>query len=91
MDVEKTGRRESKVAQRCHCMAGYFGTLAGLASSGPSAAVLMDGRPHEALGDELSRCLDAGMTQVVQGIKYLTAERRRDVGSWFAGRQVTIK
>ena len=65
MDVEKTGRRESKVAQGSYRMAGYFGALAGLASSGPIAAVLIDGRPHEALGDELSRCLDAGMTQVV--------------------------
>jgi hypothetical protein len=40
---------------------GDFGALAGLVSSGPSAAVFQDGWPHEALVDELSRRLDSGL------------------------------
>ena len=36
-------------------MAGNLGALVGLASSSPNAAVILNGWPHEALGDELSR------------------------------------
>ena len=56
MDVNKALRREGEVANWINVVAGNFGALAGLATSGPSAAVLLNGWPHEALGDELSRC-----------------------------------
>ena len=67
-----------------------IGALAGLASSGPSAAVFLHGWPQEALGDELSRCLDSGMAKGMQGIAYLAAERGRDVGAWFSRGSVAV-
>jgi hypothetical protein len=63
VDVKEAGRREGEVAHRGDGLAGGFRALAGLASSGPSAAVFLDGRPHEVLGDELSRHLDSGVTE----------------------------
>jgi hypothetical protein len=59
-------------------VSGKLGALAGLASSGPSAAVFLNGWPQEALGDELSLCLNTCVTEGVQGVENLTAERRRD-------------
>ena len=64
-------------------MAGNFGQLVGLASSGPSAAVFLRGWSREALGDKLNRCLDSGMAKGMQGLEYLVAERRWNVGAWF--------
>jgi len=50
-----------------------LGVLAGLAGSGPSAALFLNGWAHKALGDKLSRCLSS---RVAVGVKYPTAERR---------------
>jgi hypothetical protein len=86
--MEKTSSWEGKVAKGSDCVAGHFGALAGLASAGPSAAVFLNGWPHEALGDELRRSLDSWVTEGMKGIKYLTAERR-DVRSWFDSGRVT--
>jgi hypothetical protein len=62
-----------------------------LASSGPSAAVFLNGWPHEALGAELSHCLNTRMAEGVQGVEYLTAERKRDVWAWFTRRCVAVQ
>jgi hypothetical protein len=40
-----------------------FGALAGLVSPGPSAAIFLNGWPHEELGDEISRCLNSGVAE----------------------------
>ena len=40
-----------------------FGVLAGLASSGPSAAVFLDAWPHEALRDEPGHRLNSGVAE----------------------------
>jgi hypothetical protein len=40
-----------------------FEALAGMERSGPSAAGFLNGWPHEALGDELSRRLNSGMAE----------------------------
>ena len=44
-------------------MARNFGAPAELASSGPSEGIFLNGWPHEALGDELSRCLNSGVAE----------------------------
>jgi hypothetical protein len=80
-----------KVADGSNGVARDFGALAGLASSGPSVAVFLNGWPHEALGDELSRYLDSMVAEGMQGIGYLPTERRLDVWSRFAGGLVTIQ
>jgi hypothetical protein len=72
-------------------VSGIFGALAGLASSGPSVAVFLNGWPHEALLDELSRCLNTRVAEGVQGVEYLTEERRRDVWAWFTRRCVAVQ
>jgi hypothetical protein len=54
------GRKEGEVANWSNGVARNFGALAGLASLGPSAAVLRNGWPH-ALGDELSCDLNSGV------------------------------
>jgi hypothetical protein len=63
--MEEASCGKGKVAKRSDCMAGHFGTVAGLASSGPSAVVFLNGWPHEALGDELDRCLHTWVTEGV--------------------------
>jgi len=70
---------------------GNFGVLAGLASLGPSAAVLLNGWPHEALGDKLSHCLNPWVAEGMQGVEDLTAERRWDVWARFTRRDVTVQ
>jgi hypothetical protein len=40
-----------------------LGAMAGLPISGPGAAVFLNGWPHEALGDEFSRCLNSGVAE----------------------------
>ena len=45
-------------------MAGNFGALAGLANSGPSVAVFLNGWPH-ALEEELSCFLNPGEAEVM--------------------------
>ena len=72
-------------------MSGTFGALAELASSGPRAAVFLNGWSQEALGDELSRNLNTRVAERVQGVEYLTAERRRDVRAWFTRRGVVVQ
>jgi hypothetical protein len=89
--MEKTSSREGKVAKGSNSVAGHFGALAGLASSGPIAAVFLNGWAHEALGEELSRSLDSWVTEGTKGVKYLTAERRRDVRSWFYSGRVAVE
>ena len=69
-------------------MAGNVGALAGLASSGPSAAVLLNGWPHEALRDELSHCINPWLADGMQEVQNLTAERRCDVWARFTRRGV---
>jgi len=46
-----------------------------LATSVPGAAVFLHGWPHEASGEELSRCLNTGVAEGVQRVKDLTADR----------------
>jgi len=72
-------------------VAGNFGELAGLASSGPSAAVLLNGWPHEALGEELSRCLNPWVAEGMKGVEDLTTERRWDVWVRFTRRGVAVQ
>ena len=72
-------------------MAGNFGALAGLASSGPSAAVLLNGWPHEALGDELSHCLNPWVAEGMQGVENLTVEMGWDIWARFTRRGVTVQ
>jgi len=69
---------------------GNFGALTGLASSGPSAAVL-NGWPHEAVGDELSRCLNPWVADGMQGVDDLTAERGWNVWAKFTRRGVAVQ
>jgi hypothetical protein len=57
-----------------------LGVLAGLVGWGPRAAIFLNGWAHEALGDKLSRYLSS---KVAVGVKYLTAERRWDIRTWF--------
>ena len=83
MDIEEASSRERKVAKESDCIARNFGALAGMAISGPSAAVFLIGWPHEALGNEISCYLYARVAEGMHEIKYLTAERRRDLWSWF--------
>jgi hypothetical protein len=89
--MKEAGGREGEVNDWSKCVTGNFRVLAGLASSGPSAAVFLHGWPHEALGDELGRCLNTGVAEGVEGIENLTAERRRDVWVWFARRGVVVQ
>jgi hypothetical protein len=56
--VKEARRREVEVTYWGDGVARVFGALAGLASSGASAAVFLDGWPHDALVDELSRRLN---------------------------------
>jgi hypothetical protein len=72
-------------------VAGKFAVLAGLASSGPSAAVFLNVWPHEALGDELGHCLNPWVAEGVQGVEDLTAERRWDVWARFTIRGVAVQ
>jgi len=89
--VKEAGRREGEVANWSDCVSGNFGALAGLASLGPSAAVFLNGWPHEALRDELSCCLNTGVAEEVQGVENLTAGRRRDVWACFTTRGVAVQ
>jgi len=81
---------EGEFANWSNGVAGNFGALAGLASSGPSAAVLLNGWPHEALGDELSPCLNSWVTEEMQGVEDLTAVRW-DVWARFTRRGVAVQ
>jgi hypothetical protein len=63
MNVQKAGRREGEVANWNYDVARYFGALAVLASSGTSAAVFLNGWPHQALGNELRRCFSSGVAE----------------------------
>jgi len=51
-------RREGEFADWSNGVA-ENGALAGLASSGTSAAVLLIGWPHETLGDGFNHCINA--------------------------------
>ena len=62
-----------------------------LHNSGPSAAVFLNGCTHEALGDELSRCLNSRVAEGMQGVEYLMAERGWDIGTRFSSRCVTVQ
>jgi len=62
-----------------------------LASSSPSAAVLLNGWPHEALGDELSGCRNPWVAEGMQGVEDLTAERRWDVRARFTRRDFAVQ
>jgi hypothetical protein len=63
VDVDKAGWSYGEVANWRNGLARHFRGLAVLASSGPSAAVFLDGWPHEVLGEELSRLLDSGVAE----------------------------
>jgi hypothetical protein len=91
VNVKEAGRREGEVANWGDRVSGNFGTLAGLASSGPSAAGFLNGWPHEALGDELSRCLNTWVAEGVLRVENLTAVRRRDVWAWFSRRGAAVQ
>ena len=80
MNVKEAGRREGEVANWSDCVSGNFGGLAGLSSSGPSAALFLNGWQHEALRDELSCCLNTGLAEEVQGVENLTAEETGPIG-----------
>ena len=67
------------------------GALAGLASSGPSVAVLLNCWPHEALGDDLSRCINPWVAEGMQGVEDLMAERGWDVWARFTRRGVAVQ
>jgi len=58
VDVKEVSSLEGKFAKWCDSVARNLGEFAGLASSSPSLAVILDGWPHEALGDELRSCLN---------------------------------
>lgn len=72
-------------------MARNFRALAELASSGPSEGIFLNGWPHEALGDELSRCLNSGVAEGMKVVEYLMAERRWDEWMWFPHRCFTVQ
>ena len=72
-------------------MAGNVGALAGLASSAPSVAILLNCWPHEALGDELSRCINPWVAEEMHGVVDLTAERGWDEWARFTRRGVTVQ
>jgi hypothetical protein len=87
-------------AQRCtfpqkwsDCVAGDFGALAALASTGPGAAVLLYAWPHKTLWDQLRRCSGAWMRQIVDvadvhrcGATWIASlPRKRCVGSSLSG------
>jgi hypothetical protein len=71
MNVQETCCRRCKVAQWSDCVAGDFGTLAGLASTDPGAAVLLHAWPNKTLCDQLRRCSGAWMRQMVDGLEHL--------------------
>ena len=47
--------------------------------------------PHEALGDELSRCPNPVVAEGVQGVEYLETEVSRDVWARFARRGMAVQ
>ena len=63
MNVQEAGRREGEVAKWSNGVARNFGALAGLASSGPSAAVFLNGWPHEAMVFDLSRFFNSELAE----------------------------
>jgi hypothetical protein len=63
VDVEEASNREGKFAKGSDGIAGNFGVSSGLANSGPSSAVFLNGWPHKALGDEFSHSLDSWVTE----------------------------
>ena len=75
MDMLKGCWREGEVTTWYNGIAGNFRSLGGLAISGPIAAVLVNGWPHEGLGDRLSRCLNPWVAEGMQGVENLTALR----------------
>jgi hypothetical protein len=91
VNVKEAGRKESEVANCSDCVSGNFEALAGLAGSGPIAVVFLNGWPHEALGEEISRCFNTRLAEGVQGVENLTAENRRDTWTWFSRRGVAVQ
>jgi hypothetical protein len=89
--MQEAGRREGEVTEWSNGVPGNFRALAGLASSGPNAAVFLHGWPHETLGDELSRCLNNGVAEGMEGVENLAAERRWDVWAWFTRRGIAVQ
>lgn len=67
-----------------------LGALAMLACSCPSSTVLLHTGPNESLGDETCRCSGAGVTEAMQGLKYLTAHCCGNVGSMQRRSCVTV-
>ena len=47
--------------------------------------------PHEAFGEELSRCLNPCVAEGMQGVEDMTAERRWDVWARFTRRGVAVQ
>jgi len=47
--------------------------------------------PHEAFGEEFSRSLNTGVAEGRQVVKYLSAERKRDVWAWFGIKGVAVQ
>ena len=72
MDVSEAGRWVGEVSKWSENVARNLGPLAGLASSSPSAAAFLNGWPHEALGDVLSRCLNSRLAERMKEVEYLT-------------------
>jgi len=71
--MKETMRCYLNVANRNNGVDGNFGTLAVLPNSCSSAAVSLNGWPHDVSRNELSRCLDSGMAKGMHGIEYVAA------------------
>jgi hypothetical protein len=65
VDLKEASSWEGKFTKWCDSVVRNLGEFAGLASSIPSLAVILDGWPHEVLGDELRSCLNSGMDEAM--------------------------
>jgi hypothetical protein len=69
VDVKKMGCRQHKVAQWSNCAARDFVALAELASPCPDAAILLYAWPHKTLYDQLHRCFDGWVRQIMDELE----------------------
>ena len=90
MNVKEAGTREGEVANWSDCV-GKVSSAGRVDKLGPKCGSLLNGWPHEAFGDDLSRCLNTGVAEGVQRVENLTAEGRRYVWAWFTRRSVAVQ
>ena len=56
-----------------------------------AATLFLNGRPHEAFGDELSRCHNPGVDEGVKGVENLETPGRRDIWTRISRRRIALQ